>query len=204
MKLNLRKDDPSSEVLIRYGTSEDLGFVQSWEDAIRTDANPIRQDACLFARLAVKRYQTHRRLEKYASSVDEIGDFTRDNPYAEVANFVLLESVGLELGGTIGVCHFRRTWCNNLVVDYLSVHPLLARPSGPILMKGSGTALLYFASTVAIMTGAALLWGEATQHSCTFYKNAFELDETKDLIHAPRSNIEAFLLRMQTKYGYPK
>lgn len=203
MKLNLRKDDPTTEVTIRYGTSDDLGFVNVWDAAVGSDQHPFRLDACLFARLAVKRYQTHRRLEKYATSIDDIADYTQDNPYAEVANFVLLEPSFPEFGQTIGVCHFRRTWCNNFVIDYLSVHPSLVRPKSSTVVKGAGSALLYFTSTVAIMTGASLLWGEATQNSCKFYRDAFRLDETKDLIQAPRNNLEAFLLRMQTKHGYP-
>jgi len=203
MKLNLRKDDPASEVTIRYGTGDDLAFIERWEQAISLDRNPIRLDAVLFARLAVKRYRAHHRFETYATSVDEIGDFTRDNPQAEVANLVLLESNSPEFAPAIGVCHFRRTWCNNLVIDYLSVHPLLARPREQTPIKGSGTALLYFVSTVAIMTGAALLWGEATQNSCTFYQKAFHLDETKDLIYAPRKHVKEFVLYMQNQYGYP-
>jgi hypothetical protein len=79
MVLNLRKDDPATEVTIRYGTFDDLGFLNLWDGAVRADDNPIRLDACLFARLAIKRYQTHRRLEKYASSIDDIADFTQDN-----------------------------------------------------------------------------------------------------------------------------
>ncbi|HZE56225.1 MAG TPA: hypothetical protein VE031_00075 [Chthoniobacterales bacterium] len=203
MILNLRKHDTATQVAVRYGELDDLSFIDHWEDVVSGDRNPIRLDAVLFARLAIKRYRAHHRFETYATNVDEIADFTRDNPQAEVANLVLLESDSPEFAPTIGVCHFRRTWCNNLVIDYLSVHPLLARPRDQTPIKGSGTALLYFVSTVAIMTGAALLWGEATQNSCTFYQKAFHLDETKDLIYAPRKNVEEFVHYMQNQYGYP-
>ena len=172
--------------------------------ALWAQKNPIRMDACLFARLAIKRFQSHRGLELYASTRAEIADFTRDNPRAEVANLILLEGNFAELSRAIGICHFRRTWCNNVVIDYLSVHPNIARPRNDNAVKGAGTALLYFVCQVAVELRAELLWGEATQNSCLFYQRALKLDGTKDLIYATQEQIERFVHRVQKDYGFPR
>jgi hypothetical protein len=203
MKLNLGSHKGPTEAEIRYGSVSDLGFVREWDRALGSDKNPVRADACLFAQLAVKRFQTHGRIENYATSIQEISDFTRDNPQVEVANLVLLECDSTQLSRIIGVCHFRRTWCNNVVIDYLSVHPWIARPKDETGPRGVGTALLYFVAQVARFVDATLLWGEATQHSCRFYDKAFRLNETKDLIHAERSQVDAFVQHAQKKYGFP-
>ena len=40
----------------------------------------------------------------------------------------------------VGFVHFRRNWCNNLCVDFLTAHPDIVSNREPI--KGVGTALL--------------------------------------------------------------
>lgn len=91
----------------------------------------------------------------------------------------------------IGLCHFRRTWCNNIVLDYLAKHPLTLGNvrDEQYKVKGIGPALLCFLSRIAIDHACDQIWGEATSSSSDFYRRFFELDQVKDLFVIPRDNV---------------
>jgi|ERR1039458_4040186 hypothetical protein len=68
----------------------------------------------------------------YVSRVGDIADHIANDRRCEVACFVLLKCECFPDSEVIGICHFRRTWCNNIVLDYLAGHPFIVRPPRPM------------------------------------------------------------------------
>jgi len=87
---------------------------------------------------------------------------------ARVASGDIAKAVGESVSPTLGVAWCRRTWCNHLVLDFLAVHPALNDPLGGY--KGMGFGLFIGIAVVAEKLGCHLVWGEATESSCTFYQ----------------------------------
>jgi hypothetical protein len=188
------------EAQVLYASENDVTFLDEWRASIRGEKHPLRLDAYTFAKLALKRREVHRHVENYADRESDIADFVRDNPRAEVANLVVLKSECFPPSRILGVCHFRRTWNNNVVLDYLSVHPHIARCEPDRIIKGAGTALIFYVATAAVQLQSNAIWGEATQNSCEFYQRAFGLAETADLIYVPRDSFEEFAQRLNGEY----
>jgi len=198
MQVQVNLNNRPAVAVAEFAKQEDLKFVHGWRTSIGGDQNPIRVDAVDIAHVAVCRFEAHSPFEQYAGSMSDIGDFIQRDEHAEVACFVLVKCDWFPESPIIGAVHFRRTWKNNLFLDYLSVHPYVARvPEGfTCNVRGAGTALLYFLGMVASRYGCGVIWGEATKGSCGFYKKAFDLEDVGDLIFVPREKILAFLDRL--------
>jgi hypothetical protein len=94
-----------------------------------------------FAQLALDRFSTHSAIQPYARSIGDSGDHIASNPKIEVACCVLLTCDWFPDSNVLGVSHFRRTWSNNIVLDYLT-RRRLRQPclSGPTLIVPIRTA----------------------------------------------------------------
>ncbi|MCS6295968.1 MAG: GNAT family N-acetyltransferase [Nitrospira sp.] len=151
------------------------------------------------------RFEAHSALEQYASSLEDIQNFLTDDPQGEVACFVVLKCDWFSASEIIGISHFRRSWSNSIILDYLTIHPLILSPPNEDVrkVKGIGSALLYFLSSVAKRFECDAIWGEATSSSCSFYKRVLKLDSVKDLIYAPRSNFLQFMEVMKKSWEQP-
>jgi len=202
MKVPVRLNDVTKDTRIVYLEESQFGFLDEWRESLGDDTNPIRIDAVNFATLACKRFSAHSAFENYARDIAEIADFLRDNPYSEVANLVALTADWFPGSRILGLAHFRRTWSNNLILDYLAVYPLIARRSGdsPLIVRGVGTALLFFLCSIARRYECGSIWGEATQNSCDFYQKVFNLNSVKDLLYIPRRNIMRFLAALEQNW----
>jgi hypothetical protein len=181
-----------------FAGKADLHFVNDWRKSLGDDQNPLRVDAVDFAQLAVYRFEAHSAIEAYAKSIGDIGDHIGYSPQAEVASLVLLKCDWFPDSEVIGIAHFRRTWSNRIVLDYLAAHPFSVRPPDnyPNVVRGVGPGLLYFLSVVAKKYECEAIWGEATQGSCGFYRHVLKLDSVEDLIYAPREKFLNFIDRM--------
>lgn len=180
---------------ISFAQPDDFVFAKNWKDSIGNDQNPVRTDTVEYAQQAVKKYEATFGSGKYANSLKDFSDHIASNPKVEVGGFVVLRCSWFPSAEIIGFSHFRRTWCNKIVLDYLGTHPLIARPHDDATHKvrGVGVALLYFVAQVLKQENCSALWGEATSLSASFYKKVFNLEGVEDLIHAPRENVIAFL-----------
>ena len=185
---------------VKFTGAKDFGFVAEWQKTLGADKNPVRVDAVDLARIVSHRFEAHSEMEYYAESIGDIADHIRGNPKSEVACCVQLTCNWFPTSSVIGLAHFRRTWSNNMVLDYLTTHPYIAKPSpdSESSVRGAGLALLYFMSTIAKTYECPLVWGEATPHSCGYYKKVFELASVEDLICIPRDNVLAFIDRFET------
>lgn len=167
----------------------DLAFINDWRDKLGADTDPKRRDAVDLAQIAIDIFLAHTRIQQiYVKSVEEIAAHPiKPDKHVEVAGFVLLKCDWFPDSGVIGICHFRRSWCNSIILDYLAVHPFIAEPPDGYrhIVNGAGSALLWFVSDIARRYKCGQVWGEATYISCGYYKHMFDLDAVEDLILAP-------------------
>jgi len=203
MELPVVLNNSRQTASVVFAGRDDFAFVNDWRKTLNEDQNPVRVAALEFTQLAISRFQAHSEIQAYAKSIDDIADHIVDNPLCEIANIVLLTCNWFPESGVIGVCHFRRTWSNGIILDYLATHPFIVRPPKdyPYKVNGVGLALLYFISLVAKRYECQTIWGEATQSSCGYYKKVLKLDSVKDLIYAPRENFIKLIAELDEKWA---
>jgi hypothetical protein len=174
--------------------------VQSWARYVRQETNPIKLDSAELAVLAVRRWREGLAKRRTAKNLQEIKDHIQDNPHAEVAVLILAQASWQQGSSLVGLCHFRRTWCNNLFIDFLAVHPSISgNRTSPL--GGVGTGVLHYVTKVASEIDAGVIWGEATQNSVFFYRKVFERDSMNDLIYVEKSDYTAFRDRVENKWS---
>ena len=110
-----------------FASKHDFGFLTQWRHALGEDRNPIRRDALEFAQLAVDRFASHSPIQPYAQSIQNMSDLIKTDQEGEVAAFALLKCDWFPDSAVIGYAHFRRTWANNIILDYLGAHPFAAQ-----------------------------------------------------------------------------
>ncbi|MGB2678037.1 MAG: hypothetical protein WAN12_13220 [Candidatus Acidiferrum sp.] len=181
------------KVVVEFAAHKDLAFVDRWRETLGTNPEPKQRETVELAQLAKARYYADSGLgQPYIEAAEDMRAYIDGDPQCEIAGFSVLECDWFPGSKVIGLCHFRRTWCNNMVVDYLSNHPLIQRhlEDPRYKVRGIGTALLCFLSRMAIAHSCDLIWGEATHGSHTYYEHVFELklESVKDLFVIPRTN----------------
>ena len=162
-------------------------------NSVGSASNPNVSDAMELGILAFRRWREALSKGRVAESIEDVKDRIRDNPKAEVIVLILARAPWLRGGKLAGLCHFRRTWCNHLCIDFLTRHPSLI---GKNDCRGIGTALLYFVSSVAVEINAAAIWWEATQNSAEAYQKMFEKPAVKDLVFVRKRRYNAFKMRV--------
>jgi hypothetical protein len=195
MDVTLELNGKKRQATISFAQPGDFAFAKNWKDAIGADQNPFRTDTVDYAELAVKRYEATFGMGIYANSLTDFTDHIASNPKVEVGGFAVLRCDWFPGSNVIGFTHFRRSWSNRIILDYLGTHPFIIRPKEDsyIKVRGIGVALVYFVSQVLKKENCPTLWGEATSSSATFYNKIFKLGGVEDLIFAPRDNVLAFV-----------
>ena len=203
MDLPVEYNSKRIEARVEFADKRNLAFLAEWTSCVKGDSNPIRCDAVEFAQLAIHRVEAHSAIQPYAMAISDFGDHIRTNPHTEVAGFVLLRCNWFPDSTVIGISHFRRTWANNFVLDYLATHPFIAKPPSGTYghkVRGVGRALLYFICQLASQYGSKCVWGEATQLSCGFYEKVLELPPLTDVIHVPRERVIRYIERFDEEW----
>jgi hypothetical protein len=200
MQIPIEYNDGLRTANIIFGGEGDLTFISDWRRTLGADQHPFRRDAVDFAELATQRFKAYAQHVPYANSIEEIGHYIQDNPHSEVGCCALLKCDWFPDSAVIGIAHFRRSWCNRIILDYLAAHPYIVHPPNgyPHKVRGAGTGLLYFLCTVARDYNCGAIWGEATSHSYKYYKKHFDLDSVQDLIYAEPKNFMAFIGRIES------
>lgn len=180
-------DRPHKATIVFAGLS-DLQFVDRWRETLGTTPTPLQKETVDLANLARDRFIADSMVgQPYVALPGEIRDHIARAPACEVAGFVLLKCDWFPPSNVLGFCHFRRTWCNNLALDYLGKHPLTfggaQQSQGEI--GGIGVALLCFLSRIGVDLSCDQIWGEATETSSPFYKRLFKLESVRDLFLIP-------------------
>jgi len=164
--------------------------LKSWKVA-KHDLDPAARDAAEFADLAYRQWAYYGRGLAVARTLRELKSIIRNNPKAEVAVLLLAKvPVGRLRLGIGGICLFRRTWYNNIYIDFLVKHPLSR-------FGGTGTALLRFLTLVATSLKCDAIWGETTQNSVDFYERAIGTKMT-DMLYLDRETYEALARQAAT------
>ncbi|MGH9739394.1 MAG: hypothetical protein ACRD4X_12545 [Candidatus Acidiferrales bacterium] len=175
---------------VAFAGLPDLTFINEWRDKLGADTDAKRRDAVDLAQIAIDSFLAHTKIQQiYVKSVDEIATYpAKVDEHVEVAGFVLLKCDWFPDSGVIGICHFRRSWSDSIILDYLAVHPFIANPPDGYshIVNGAGSALLWFVSDIARRYKCRRLWGEATHGSHGYYKQMFDLDDVEDLISADK------------------
>jgi hypothetical protein len=199
MQLQLEFDGVIKTGTIAFACGADFSFLAGWRDELGEDENPYRRNSVEFAQLTQYRYSSHSDLQPYATSIQDVLDHADNNPHEEVGCVVILTADWYPTSNVLGVCHFRRSWSNRIILDYLAAHPFITRPrkQGVLDVGGVGVGLLYFVVGVANKCGCDAIWGESTQNSWKFYKRVLKLDLVEDFIYAPKENFDAFAVRLE-------
>jgi GTPase-associated adaptor domain len=165
----------------------DLEFVNVWKDKLTPESTDRQRDAVDLVQLARDNYLAHSRVHQiYATSVEDIAQHINADPRNEVAFFVLMKCDWFPDTDVIGMCHFRRTWHNSIILDYLAAYPFATEK--PKELKSVGASLLWFVSYIARQHNCVRIWGEATHGSHSYYEEAFKLEKVEDLILAQPEN----------------
>lgn len=187
-------DEQPQKTVVKFATFDDVSFVEKWRETLGTTPEAIQREAADLAQLARERYLADSRVgQHYMTTSQDLHDHIARDPECEVAGLILLKCEWFAESQIIGLCHFRRTWCNNIVVDYLAKHPLTFSNTGEARYRitGIGPVLLCFLSRIAKANACDIIWGEATHISHGFYKKFFALKEVKDLFVIPSTNYTA-------------
>lgn len=203
MEVTLELNGKKEKAKVSFAQPADFGFVKIWREAIGNDQNPVRVDSVAFAELAIKRYEAESESGIYANSLKDFNDHIASNPRVEVGGFIVLRCSWFPGSEIIGFSHFRRTWCNKIILDYLGSHPLISRPKegSTNTVRGVGVALLHFITQVLKQENCTALWGEATSLSATYYQKVFNLEGVEDLIFAPREKLIAFAEQREREWS---
>jgi len=187
------------KVTVEFATGlGDLSFVQAWQQTLGMNPQPDQLDAASFAQVARERFIADSGIgQHYLACAEDFRERVKHDSQCEIGAFILLRCDWFPACEIIGMCHFRRTWSNNIVVDYLGIHPLIlpsSSPQGPApkKVKGVGTALLCFVSRIAVANSCECIWGEATLISHGFYERNFVLEKVQDLFVIPREKFTVF------------
>lgn len=203
MEIPVKLNGQRQHVKVVFAKPEDLKFVVQWRTALGDDQNPYRVDTVDFAELAVKRYEASRGAGIYANTLSDISDHVQTNPKVEVGAFIVLKCSWYPGSDIIGYCHFRRTWSNKIILDYLGAHPYIAKEpeNATHKVRGVGKAICYFAAQVLKQENCSALWGEATPLSANYYQGLFELEKVEDLILASKEKVIAFAEELERKWA---
>lgn len=185
-------------------TVQDEWILSSWNEAARHDIDVVKQDAVELAEMAFKKWRAAAREGRVARSLKIFEDIIRKEPHGEITVLLLAKMPWLtsrRLAGKVaGICALHRTWCNNVYLDFLAVHPSLYRRGKPKPddLKGIGTAALWYLALLAERIGAGAIWGEATDGSHGFYSTAFQ-KPIKDLIYIDKEEYTTFSAGMKAR-----
>lgn len=194
MEIPLELNGKKVKAKVFFAEPKDFGFVATWRKRLGNDQNQVRIDAADFAQLAVKRFEASSGMGIYANSLSDFTVHIGSNPKIEVGAFVVLKCDWYLDCEIIGFSHFRRTWSNKIILDYLSAHPYIAEPEPETThaVRGVGVALLYFITHILKQESCTALWGEATSSSALYYEGVFKLEKVEDLIFVPKEKVLAF------------
>jgi hypothetical protein len=166
------------EFLSRGLTDED---VERWTQALEPGSNAEQFDAVELIESALAKCVLARQKGRFVKSVREILAKLRENQRAELLGVFSVSAPWLLGGQTAAFCQFRRTWCNHVVFDFLSVHPRLLGPR-PREVTGLGTALLARLSLLVAELKVPMVWAETTDLSVGYYAGLFDLQNLGDLL----------------------
>jgi hypothetical protein len=158
-----------------------LPWSPEWNAVLDAGSDERQRDAVEFLKSAVSKWALYEHKARVVRSFDELVSRVKRDEKGEVLGILTASAPWYRNGAVAGFCQFRRTWCNNVVFDFLGVNPkLLMQPTREI--SGLGTALLYRLALIARELKARLVWAETTDTSADYYAKLFALPSIADLL----------------------
>lgn len=167
-QLSIQTPSGPQQVRLEFGRVGDDAEIKNWKAPRKHTRPDLAADSIELARLAGKRWRYYLRRSEAATSMEDLLQKIEANSASEIGFIVIAKPVDKSVFSTLAVAWCRRTWCNHLVLDFLTVHPALNDPAGGY--KGMGFGMFIGIAVVAEKLNCHLVWGEATQTSCTFYQ----------------------------------
>lgn len=201
------KQPKRRRVTCDFAHADDIEQLKTWGDQLPAGL-PIEtenkmRDAAEYAVLAADKWKflkdlpatrvVHSAKELKASCV---GASSQD----EYAALLIARASWNNPTAMLGFCFFRRTWCNNIVIDFLATHPLVA---GHNQILGIGRGLVYVTTTLAKQIDAKFVWGESTRLSYVTYQKWFHQTAIDDLFRIPGTAWQQFRSDTEDRWSSP-
>ena len=188
MNLLVRSPDGPREADCSFMDRFDAAIVQEWSDSVKGTKSAQQEDAVEYCESVAAQWSAYEKRRRIVRSLDELLDRRANEPEEESMGVLSVRANWYAGGQVLAICEFRRTWCNNIVFDFLAVRPdLLAKK--PLPIAGVGTALLRLLSHVAQRLDVGTVWAETTSASVGFYRNKLGLKQHSGLTDDEQSRI---------------
>ena len=191
IETSIRAGDNLRTVRCEFATPREVGALAKWKVARPGNAGMV--DAVEYAGLTCKRWGFYLEEGRAVTDAHQLRNPAIAN--ADELAFLVVARAPWAEPSTLGLCLFRRSWCNHLIVDFLAVHPTF-QEGGEQPVKGIGAALLLSVTEIATLLGAKQIWGEATRGSAQKYERFFLLENVRDLFVVNREAYTDFGKRL--------
>ncbi|PWU16002.1 MAG: hypothetical protein C5B50_14275 [Verrucomicrobia bacterium] len=171
--------DRPRRVGLVFGNERDAMQVNRWRAPASVREKTAVRDSLEFARLASNRWRYYRRSIPTATNLAEFRAAIATSPQAEVSFILLAKADWFQSSSALGLAQCRRTYCHNLILEFLEVHPLVVGKTAPVI-EGVGSGILFGLAEMAGRLGIGSIWGEATAHSAPFYAKAIGVGQIDD------------------------
>lgn len=180
VRLRLRADARVRNAACDF-TQPREGLADKWRRHLSHSSSVVQQDSVEFLESALSKWRLYEARGRAVASENALKQIIDTDSKIDALGVLTIEASGVSLDESLGICQFRRTWSNNITVDYLAVHPALLVPSPPV--SGVGTALLYYLATLAKRIDAQRVWLETTDSSVGYYSYLFGIPSESDLLN---------------------
>ena len=168
------KDDTFTEAQIGWLTDlSDWRFVKRWKLDCPAAENSAARDALEYATLAGKRWRFLREQQLTVSGWQDLIGHLQREPAAELGLAIAVTTFVAGQTSVLGVAFARRTWANNLILEFLATSPQAM--SG---LKGTGFALMHSLAVIGHWLSCGELWGECTGASRGFYMKLMRMSRS--------------------------
>ena len=151
--------------VVWFNVATDWSFLADWRSIARKADTTAVRDSLEYAELAGKRWRYLAGQGLSAASLAELRRLALKHPAGEFGLSLALRTRG-PTGQILGFAFSRRTWANNLMLEFLAASPAAAHG-----IKGAGRALMQALSFIALWLDCDELWGECTELSKGFYSS---------------------------------
>src|SRR5439155_3086377 len=152
MRFQVLVDEEPQPVELVFGGAAELAAVGRWRAPASVASRPGVRDTLEFAQLASKRWRYYRRSIATASSIENFKVLVSAQPEREISFLLLVRSDWFRASRYLGLVQGRRTYCNHLILEFLSVHPAIVAGIAPRI-QGVGAGILYSLAELANLLG---------------------------------------------------
>ncbi len=157
---------------VTLATGAERAYIRSWANQFPTKANLKVADILEYGDHALAKWDYYSKAGRCPVDWNEVPMRIQMEPDCELGALFNLFCEATPEFAVLAFAFIRRTWANNLAIDFIATNPLLETEE-PRRVKGVGTSLLFALCEVAYRLKAPFVWGEATVSSRKFYEERF-------------------------------